>query len=438
MVNQSDNAHSFTKILSGAALCVFISVLGGILLLGHVEPKDYIAVAVVTLSLFIGVQSQAVIPYLVFSLAYLLLFFLGQLLIGAELIDLRFYQAELSSTATLEFSIYFLAASLGFVIFDKLAPHQVAEDIPLPDFSTGFIGLVWGLTLALMLFLKDLSHPAVTILTKVVLPVFGFALLWKLKNKALGIAIMLLTVLPVISSRHTTGQFIAWGVVMYFIFVPYAEVSLKKFIKLISILFVVSASAFFAGTAVKYDLEKVFNIQHYITRVLLVHSHSTAKLVEIGNQDPDGAAQLYGGGKKYWLSLIPGIDKPVNAGDVTYKLSRETVTKTDLPYLPPGAPGELYITLGMLGMIIGGILHGCLISMLWYTASRLKSSPVYSSLFTGATIFLCGIGTASFYARINAVKEALYVLVILGIATYIITKITRLRRITGDNKTELI
>lgn len=416
MENRNVNQYLLSDLLQKTAISIFICVLWGTVLMGDAAWKDYASVIIFTFALLIGIRTHAVIPYLVFSLAYFLLFFLGQLLLSTELLELRWYHSALTSTAVFEFSLYFLAASIGFFIFDKLASHSELKHYSLQP-AISLILIVWVSVLILLFFLRDVSHPLVTILTKVLLPVFGFALLWSVKNKLLMLVILLITILPVVSSRHIAGQFLAWAVIMYFALEPYVEVSLHNFIKLMVALLLLFMSIFIIGTAVKYDVEKIFNFQHYITRTLLVQSHSSAKLVEIRNENPEGAAELYGGGREYWLSLIPGVDKPVNAGDVTYKLSRDEIYKTDLPYLPPGAPGELYITLGMIGMILGGILHGFMISMLWFFACRYRSLPVYSSLFTGATVFLCGIGTASLYGRINSLKEAFYVLLVIGIVT---------------------
>ncbi|KGM06562.1 hypothetical protein LP43_1784 [Methylophaga thiooxydans] len=434
MENRNVNHYLLSDILQKIALSTFICVLWGIVLMGMAEWIDYVSVLIVTFALLIGTKSRAVIPYLLFSLAYFLLFFLGQLLLSTELIELRRYHSALESPAVFEFSLYFLASSIGFFIFDKIAPLRGELKLYSPQPETRLTFIIWAIVLILLFTLRDVSHPALTILTKVVLPVFGFALLWSVRSKLFGILILLVTLLPVISSRHIAGQFLAWAVLMYFVLEPYVKISIQNFVKLMVALLFLSVSIFIIGTAVKYDIEKIFNMKHYITRILLVQSHSSAKLVEIKNNNPEGAAELYGGGIEYWSSLIPGVDKPVNAGDVTYKLSRDRINKTDLPYLPPGAPGELYITLGLAGMVVGGALHGFLISMLWFFACGFRASRVYSSLFTGATVFLCGIGTASLYGRINSVKEAFYVLLAIGIVTAFVRWTKGFRQVNANTE----
>jgi hypothetical protein len=80
-------------------------------------------------------------------------------------------------------------------------------------------------------------------------------------------------------------------------------------------------------------------------------------------------------------------------------------------------------------MILGALLHGGLISILWHLANKYRNMKVHASLLTGATVFLCGIGTPSLYGKINAIKESFYVMMALVFITtaFYASKQTRYR-----------
>ncbi|MFQ5551492.1 MAG: hypothetical protein ACE5FJ_09690, partial [Gemmatimonadales bacterium] len=177
----------------------------------------------------------------------------------------------------------------------------------------------------------------------------------------------------------------------------------------------VAMIASFVGLVnVKYGAVEDLGL-HLANRVVFVHSHSS--LVTKEERDAGRMPEVAGvGGRRYWLSLLPGFDKPISSGEYLYRLSRRSPDRVSTtPYLSPSLPAELYMTARYVGLVFGGGLVGILIAGIWSLTVASRRSSVVVVFGTGAVTFLCGAGSTALYGRINAIKE-LTLIVALSVA----------------------
>lgn len=368
------------------------------------------------LTIIIGLKSIYKVPFTIFSFMYALLFMSGQYAVDLEILEFPSYYSSLDSTAAFEFSLYWLSLAVAMNVLGLINQKKNRCYIATEP-SLALMTLMWAFAFSVLIIWMDWSSPLFRILITVFFPALSVSLFWKLNDFHLRGAVFLASLVPslVLGSRHITGQLIVWVVAMVFVYYRGQRVRISTVIAYVFIILVLGISAFTIGTVSKYGSDKVFQASHYINRMILVQSHATARMIDESKKYPQEINETYGVGD-YWLSLIPGIDKPVNAGHVTYELSRDSINKKDLPYLPPGAPGELYVTGGVEYLVLGGVVHGALIVLLWSLAISFNGTALYSSFFAGASVMLCGIGTPSLYGRINSLKEVFATLIVVGLS----------------------
>jgi hypothetical protein len=172
-------------------------------------------------------------------------------------------------------------------------------------------------------------------------------------------------------------------------------------------LVVVGCLAYWGITILKYG---GFQQEQLYMRTMVIEAHAAMRIKQGVDEGFALGVRQSQEMQDYWWSLIPFTGKPINAGQYTFFLARTGLSRNEeIPYLPPPAPAELYLTGGLVGEAIGACLHGMFLGWAWLMARRLRDSPLQSAMLVLVTVMLIGVGGGvDLYGRIEGVKWALY------------------------------
>lgn len=460
-----------------------VAPLAFVLLHSGLDFEKTLCVTLVIASIYLANVATIRVAYLIYLFVYEVLILIGAIYIVSDPSITPIYYASLSRPSIIWLFIFPFVTALTIGLLSKYVNHLPPHaQINFPDIHVVILAGLWLFLLPITYSALTSAGSAAGLLIMTVFPFVALALLFSLNTPTAMAFVGLLSILAVANNggfRYPVALLLAWAGILYLIRYGDRRVAVWKvpagwagyavfavgvlalltttkygyfqnvdFRQLVGTEQVAESGAGASGpgtgeatepdsfsspfsesfesyresaerepggadAAAEAERELSRTETHLRNRLLLVQAHSSLRIKELYD-----TGELYVP-PTYWLSLLPFVDKPINSGHMVYRLSREGVGDGHVPYLPPAAPAELYMTGGFPALVIGGVVIGIVFVALGELGRLLRHDVAGAAAVAGLVTMWCGIGGGTaLYGRINSVKYAAAIFLIYFLAVY--------------------
>ena len=409
---------------AGAWLVTIVTAI--LVVMAGVDLENVALLVLIIVSFILARNTGIEIPFLIMAVHLLVSTVYAAIFLKASAISLpEHYAALIGKPQVLWLAVYPLCAALGIrLAVNKMRPTTGSGlQLGAPQIPLVALLPLWLLTTLIATIYPDYDNPAIRILVHHVIPLLSAALAIRVRHPLAVFAIVALSLLPPILTtyRHIVGQYLLLYALIYLVMMRDSVKMRRAAIPLLIGGALIGGTMFYLMTFLKYG---EYPEGHVFTRVLLIQAHSALRIKSSVDSGTAFSDEEKAGIDRYWLGLVPFVEKPINSGHFTYEMSRDAGTRnSDIPYLPPAAPAELYMTGGWAHLIVGSLIHGMLIAFAWNWAARLSSSPIQLAGLVMAVVVLCGIGGGiDLYGRLEAAKWSVFILIGLWLLASVFEK----------------
>ena len=371
------------------------------------DVDNVLSLAVICLALFVVRGTGAELPFLLMAAELLVLAVYAAFFIKAAMLQLPNYYASVDTTVgMLWLSIYPLYAAIGVRLAYRLVRRHVDSQPWAPQLPLIILTPAWCLGIVIGLVDPDLEDLLSIAVVHNFIPLLTVLLALRARSRLLRAAVLVvsLATAALTTYRYVFGEYLLVYLLTY---VLYVRTVPRRLLALLTALIVVGCSAYYGITVLKYG---GFQQEQIYMRTMVIEAHAALRIKQAVDEGFALGVRQSEEMASYWRSLVPFTGKPINAGQFTFFLARTGLTRDEnIPYLPPPAPAELYLTGGLVGEAIGGCLHGFFLGWVWLMARRMRDSPLQSTMLVLMTAMLIGVGGGvDLYGRIEGVKWVLY------------------------------
>lgn len=369
---------------------------------------NVLSLLVITLSLLLVRGTGAELPFLLMAAELLVLAVYAAFFLKAAMLQLPNYYASVDTTVgTLWLSVYPLYAAVGVIAASYLLRgRQAAARLRAPQLPLVILVPMWCLAIAIGLADLEFEDIVGIAVMRNFIPLLTVVVALRARSRLARAAVLAVSlgVAALTTSRNLFGEYLQFYILTY---VLYVRVAPRRLLVRLGAVVVLGCAAYYGITILKYG---GFQQEQLYMRTTVIEAHAAMRIKQAVDEGFALGARESQEMARYWWSLVPFTGKPINSGEFTFFLARTGLTRDEnIPYLPPPAQAELYLTGGLVGEAIGGCLHGLLLGWAWLTARRLRDSPLQCAMLLLMTAMLIGVGGGpDLYGRLEGVKWALY------------------------------
>jgi len=371
--------------------------------------ENVLSLLAICLALVVVRGTGAEFPFLLMMLHLLVLSIYAVFFLKAAMLELPKYYAIVNpEVGVLWLAIYPLCVACGVKAAALwLRRRYPAVELTGPQLPRLVLFPAWCLAIVFGFIDPRIEDVFSIVVMHNVIPLLTVLLMLRTRSLSLR---ALLIVISLGVAAHTTYRYLfACYLLCYFLTYLLRVRTVPRWLLLrLAVLVAVGCVAFYGITLLKYG---EYQEGHAFVRTMLIEAHAAMRVKQSVDEGFAFGFKENQEMADYWWSLVPFTGKPLNSGTFTFYIARTGLDPDEpIPYLPPPAPAELYLTGGLPAVVIGAFIHGLLLGWAWPMARLFRDSPVQAAMFVLITTMLIGIGSGiDLYGRFEAVKWVLYV-----------------------------
>jgi hypothetical protein len=384
-------------------------VLIGAGLVGGFDVENALSFVVICLALVVVRGTGAEFPFLLMMLHLLVLSIYATFFLKAAMIVLpKDYAIVNPDSGVLWLASYPLCVALGVKLVSLRLRRKYSEvQVRGPQLPLLVVFPAWCISIAIGYSDPSIDDPVSIAVIHNFIPLLSALLILRTSSRVLRALVALVSF--GVAALTTYRYVFALYLLVYFLVYLVRARSVPRWLMLrLAAVVAVGCMAFYGITILKYG---EYQEGHLFVRTMLIEAHAAMRIKQSVDEGFAFGFKENAEMASYWWSLVPFTGKPINSGTFTFWIARTGLDPDEpIPYLPPPAPAELYLTGGYPAMVIGALIHGILLGWAWPTARRFRDSPLQVVIFVLMTSMLIGIGGGvDLFGRLEGVKWVLYV-----------------------------